>query len=222
MSGILTFPQLIPTLTSWQSILFGLILLVLLVQRDLNLLIVHVKFDFIFGVLVIAGHGSWYADRNFRFWTIGYFVLSESRFLTRYFCINSDPTTRRKVAAVWLATAFASSVFPRMEEQNKSIFSCYGICVFLSFGRGSRQALLQAMHSLATIIQVYPFSILGKSMFSQSRTNEFKKQGLGRLTRNWRKRMSQAWHHRPQYFANCRRRKFQIAKNHVWIKTTII
>ena len=33
-------------------------------------------------------------------------------FLTKYFCINSDPTTRRNVAAVWFATAFANRVFP--------------------------------------------------------------------------------------------------------------
>jgi len=30
----------------------------------------------------------------------------------RYFWINSDPTTRRKVADVWFATALARSVFP--------------------------------------------------------------------------------------------------------------
>ena len=32
--------------------------------------------------------------------------------ITRYFCINSDPTTLRNVADVWLATALANRVFP--------------------------------------------------------------------------------------------------------------
>lgn len=31
----------------------------------------------------------------------------------KYFCISSEPTTRRKVAEVWLATALASKVLPR-------------------------------------------------------------------------------------------------------------
>ena len=30
----------------------------------------------------------------------------------KYFWINSEPTTRKNVAEVWLATAFAKSVFP--------------------------------------------------------------------------------------------------------------
>lgn len=30
----------------------------------------------------------------------------------KYFWISSDPTTRRNVAEVWLATAFANKVFP--------------------------------------------------------------------------------------------------------------
>ena len=43
-----------------------------------------------------------------------YIIIS----LTKYFCISSDPTTRKKVADVWLATAFASSVFPAKENIN--------------------------------------------------------------------------------------------------------
>lgn len=35
----------------------------------------------------------------------------------RYFWINSEPTTRRKVADVWLATALASSVLPVDREE---------------------------------------------------------------------------------------------------------
>ena len=31
---------------------------------------------------------------------------------TKYFCINSDPQTRRNVADVWLATALTRRVFP--------------------------------------------------------------------------------------------------------------
>ena len=39
----------------------------------------------------------------------------------RYFCINSEPTTRRKVAEVWLATAFAKRVFPAIQSNNTMI-----------------------------------------------------------------------------------------------------
>lgn len=35
----------------------------------------------------------------------------------RYFWISSEPTTRRKVADVWLATALASSVLPEHQQQ---------------------------------------------------------------------------------------------------------
>ena len=36
--------------------------------------------------------------------------------LTKYFCISSEPQTLRKVAEVWLATAFARRVFPDCSE----------------------------------------------------------------------------------------------------------
>lgn len=38
--------------------------------------------------------------------------------LTKYFCINSDPTTLKNVADVWLATALANRVLPAIKYQN--------------------------------------------------------------------------------------------------------
>lgn len=45
----------------------------------------------------------------------------------RYFWISSEPTTRRKVADVWLATALASSVLPgaQAHKHNTAKFSKY-------------------------------------------------------------------------------------------------
>ena len=40
----------------------------------------------------------------------------------RYFWISSDPTTRRNVALVWFATAFASSVLPVPARTNNMCF----------------------------------------------------------------------------------------------------
>ncbi len=42
--------------------------------------------------------------------------------ITKYFWINSEPTTRKNVADVWLATALANKVFPEIIKYEKQCF----------------------------------------------------------------------------------------------------